>query len=50
MKCKVAVIGAGRMGSIVANQLPDDVEKLIIDTDFAKAKAVALSVKLPHLG
>ena len=41
MKCKVTVIGAGRMGSIVANQLPDDVEKLIIDTDFAKAKAVA---------
>ncbi|EGW37257.1 NAD(P)-binding domain-containing protein [Desulfosporosinus sp. OT] len=38
---KVAVIGAGRMGSVVGRQLPDDVEKLIIDTDEAKAKVLA---------
>jgi len=38
---KVAVIGAGRMGSVVGRQLPDDVRKLIIDTDEAKAKALA---------
>lgn len=41
MTLKVAVIGAGRMGSIVGKQLPNDVEKLIIDTDEAKAKALA---------
>lgn len=41
MKLKVAVVGAGRMGSIVAGQLPDDVEKLVIDTDLAKAQDVA---------
>ncbi|HCP15576.1 MAG TPA: hypothetical protein DIT32_07450 [Peptococcaceae bacterium] len=41
MTLKVAVIGAGRMGSIVGKQLPNDVEKLIIDTDETKAKALA---------
>lgn len=38
---KVAVIGAGRMGSVVGRQLPDNVEKLIIDSDEAKAKVLA---------
>jgi len=38
---KVAVIGAGRMGSVVGRQLPDDVEKLIIDINEAKAKVLA---------
>lgn len=38
---KVAVIGAGRMGSVVGRQLPDDVEKLILDTEEVKAKALA---------
>lgn len=38
---QVAVVGAGRMGSVVGRQLPDDVRKLIIDTDEAKAKALA---------
>lgn len=37
----VAVIGAGRMGSVVGRQLPDDVEKLIIDTDEEKAMVLA---------
>lgn len=41
MKLKVAVVGAGRMGSIAAGQLPADVEKLVIDTDLKKAEAVA---------
>lgn len=41
MTLKVAVIGAGRMGSIVGKQLPNDVEKLVIDTDEIKAKALA---------
>ena len=40
-KLKVAVVGAGRMGSFVAGQLPDDVEKIIIDTNEVTAKAVA---------
>ena len=38
---KVAVVGAGRMGSLVAQKLAPEVEKLIIDTDPAKAAAVA---------
>lgn len=37
----VAVIGAGRMGGVVGRQLPEDVKKLIIDTDEQKAKALA---------
>jgi len=41
MKLKVAIIGAGRMGSIVGQQLPADVEKIIIDTEEEKAKALA---------
>ena len=44
MMLKVAVIGAGRMGSVVGRQLPDDVHKLIIDTDEAKAKALAVQI------
>lgn len=38
---QVAWIGAGRMGSFFGGQLPEDVEKLVIDTDEAKAKALA---------
>ena len=41
---KVATIGAGRMGSVVGRQLPDDVEKLIIDTDEAKARILAKEI------
>lgn len=44
MTLKVAIIGAGRMGSIVGKQLPEDVEKIIIDTDEAKAKALAEAI------
>lgn len=40
-KMKVAVVGAGRMGSFVAGQLPNDVEKIIIETNEATAKTVA---------
>lgn len=42
---KVAVIGAGRMGSVVGKQLPDDVEKLIVDNDELKARALAEEIK-----
>lgn len=41
MKEKVAVIGAGNMGTVVGKQLPDTVEKLIIDIDEEKAKTCA---------
>ena len=44
MTIKVAIIGAGRMGSIVGKQLPAEVEKLIIDTDEVKAKALAEAI------
>ena len=37
----VAVVGAGRMGSVVAKQLPDRTEKIIIDIDLEKASQLA---------
>lgn len=43
-KKRAAVIGAGRMGTIVGKQLPDSVEKLIIDLDEEKAAACAKAV------
>ncbi len=44
MSITVAVIGAGRMGSVVSRQLPPDTKKIIIDTDLAKASELARSV------
>lgn len=41
---KVAVIGAGKMGTQVAGQLPGDLKKIIIDSDGTKAAAVAEKV------
>ena len=45
MKTKVAVIGAGRMGSIAAGQLPGDVESVIIDRNAAQAEKTAAETK-----
>ncbi len=45
MKMKVAVIGAGRMGSIAAGQLPEDVESVIIDRNAAQAEKTAAEAK-----
>ena len=39
----VAVIGSGRMGSFLGNQLPNSVKKILIDKDEIKAKALASS-------
>lgn len=39
---KVAVIGAGRMGSIVVKQLPRDINALVVDSDSKKAAECAL--------
>jgi hypothetical protein len=44
MSITVAVIGAGRMGSVVTRQLPPDTKKIIIDTDLAKASELAKAV------
>lgn len=44
MSICVAVVGAGRMGSVVARQLPGQTRKIIIDTDFDKAKKLAQEV------
>ena len=44
MSITVAVIGAGRMGSVVSRQLPPDTKKIIIDTDPAKASELARAV------
>ena len=41
---KVAVFGAGRMGSVVAGQLPSDVEKLVIDNHAEAAEKLAASI------
>jgi hypothetical protein len=44
MSITVAVIGAGRMGSVVTRQLPPNTKKIIIDTDLAKASELAKAV------
>lgn len=44
MSITVAVIGAGRMGSVVSRQLPPDTKKIIIDSDLAKASELAKSI------
>lgn len=36
-----AVVGAGRMGSVIAGQLPEDTQKIIIDIDLEKARRLA---------
>lgn len=38
---KIAVIGLGRMGALVAQRLPQSVEKLLIDRDPERAEAAA---------
>jgi 3-hydroxyisobutyrate dehydrogenase-like beta-hydroxyacid dehydrogenase len=37
----VAVIGAGRMGSVVAKQLPGETKKIIVDVNYEQAKKIA---------
>lgn len=44
MSITVAVIGAGRMGSVIARRLPPDTKKIIIDTVPAKASELAEAV------
>ncbi len=44
MSICMAVVGAGRMGSIVAGQLPGSTEKIIIDIDLEKARQLAEKV------
>ena len=44
MRNIVAVIGAGRMGSALAKQLPKETQKIIIDRDLSTAKMVASEV------
>jgi len=41
MALTAAVLGAGRMGSVAAEQLPGDVRKLIVDMDRAAAERIA---------
>ncbi len=41
MSLCVAVIGAGRMGSVLAERLPDTTKKIIIDKDITKARLLA---------
>ena len=41
----VAVVGAGRMGSVVARQLPGETRKIVIDTDLDKARGLADAVR-----
>ena len=44
MSITVAVVGAGRMGSVIARRLPPDTKKIIIDTFPAKASELAEAV------
>lgn len=45
MTIAFAVVGAGRMGSIVIQQVPEDTKKLVIDLDKEKAQEIALKIK-----
>ena len=45
MSICVAVVGAGRMGSVVAGQLPARTKKIIIDIDRGEARRLAEKVK-----
>ena len=40
----MAVVGAGRMGSVVAGQFPRETKKIIIDTDPERASRLAESI------
>ena len=44
MSICMAVVGAGRMGSVVAGQLPKRTKKIIIDIDPEKASRLAETV------
>ena len=44
MSITVAVVGAGRMGSVIARRLPPDTKKIIVDTVPAKASELAETV------
>lgn len=44
MHITVAVVGAGRMGTVIARQLPKGTKKLIMDTDPVKAGRLAAEV------
>lgn len=44
----VAVIGAGRMGTLIASMLPAEVRKIVIDKDRDKARAVAEQVEAEY--
>ena len=45
MSICMAVVGAGRMGSVVAAKLPKRTQKIIIDMDFSKACRLADKVE-----
>lgn len=44
MSICAAIIGAGRMGTIVAKKMPQETKKIIIDTDAEKARELAENV------
>jgi pyrroline-5-carboxylate reductase len=44
MPITVAVIGAGRMGSVIAGQLPQGTKKIILDAEGEKARLLAEKV------
>lgn len=44
MSIKMAIVGAGRMGSVLARKIPAETKKIIIDTDLDKAVQLAKEV------
>ena len=40
----VGVLGCGKMGSVVAKKLPDDVNKIIVDRNQEKLEALSKSI------
>jgi 6-phosphogluconate dehydrogenase (decarboxylating) len=45
MSIRMAVVGAGRMGSVVVQRLPESTRKIIIDSDTDKARRLSQEVQ-----
>ena len=50
MRFRTAVVGAGRMGSIVAGQVPREIDLTVIDTDAARAAEIAGQTRADRSG
>lgn len=45
---KVGLLGCGKMGSVIAKKLPDDMEKVIVDRNIEKLKKLSEIIKYEY--